>query len=1049
MRRIDRGAGTFAASHAQARLWRDYQKRLSNGGTQAIYHSLVPIRFHCELDVLALMRAIETVMGRHEILHSCLLMRNGELVQRPMPIPHMLLTARSMARDADDTAESALAREMSAFVAQDFDLAEQLPLRADLLRVGDREHILLLIVHHVASDGWSHDVLFSELLAFYKAYAQGVTTTLPPIPIQYADYVGWEAERLEKGACADALEYWMRQLEDVPRDLALPTDRPPSPHMTWRGARHTTQLPNDLIEAVSRLASDLNTFTFQVWMATTQLLLARWTGQYDVVIGTPLANRSLPETEPLIAPFANLIAFRLRIEEADSFADLVLKVQDQFLDSLEYQNVDFELLCERLSSKAGPSFSSLARAILIESKQPEPIEIGGTDAWAEAVPYLYDDSVHAELTFNVRKGACGSELDIFYATELFDSNTIERLAQRFITLLRSGISDPSGPIARINGLSPSELYSLAGFERGAPAAPWRPLSHRFAEIARRFPDRIALAFDDQTVSYARLWRSVQSIGQTVATHRGTRERLIGLCLPRNADRIAAILGVLYAGCAFLPIDPTLPDERLEYLLRDSGVDILIGDTTTLHRFNRHTLQLIDVAKALEAAADCVADAPYHVHPDALAYVIYTSGSTGEPKGVEITQRGIAAFVSWYIETFDLCEHDRCLQLASINFDASLLDSLPALMCGASLWIGADSWRQDPDGLWDRLSAAGVTVAFLTSPLFNAAVTFDGEWPSSMPRCVQVGGDQLMLPTRALPFALYNLYGPTEATIAATCGHIADASGIHIGAPISGATVRVLDSRLRRVPIASVGELFISGPGLARGYRGRPGLTASNLVADPFDAGSGRMYRTGDRVRWMCNGQLEYLGRQDDQIKVLGHRIEPSEIETALMNDPAVAEVVVTTHARNDRTRELIAYVRLAAGGTLDEVRMRLSTRLPAWMLPRLVEIARFPLTVNGKIDRHALPDTAQKTDKAYIAPEGPVAELVASLWNELLGVDRPSADDDFFMLGGYSLLVGRLQSRIAMRTGIEVPFRLVFDHPVLSDFASALEDLLLASLQQD
>ncbi len=1051
--RIARADGAFAASHAQARLWRDYQMRCEQGATQAIYHSLLPIRFHGTLDIQALARTLEGVLARHESLRTSIVLHDGELLQRPLPPSPIAVVPQALECLGDQSRKQALRHRMDHFVARTFDLQRDPLLRAELWRVSEHEHVLLVIAHHLASDGWSMDLLYDEVVRGYQAEALGTGPAFEPLTHQYADFAGWEAAAGKQPDFDNALAYWLDQLGDAPRVLNLPTDRPRPARMSWRGACQELVLPPDVAEAVRTYASDRSGTSVQLHLAVMALVLARWAGQRELVVGTPSANRPLPELEGMIGVFSNLLPLRLLVDEDSGFDALLGQVRDRLLDALEHQQVPYDALAARVGGSQGGHAPPFLQALLIHSRDRESFEIRPGQDWAEALPYQFKRAVHTDLTFHVRESGGGTGIAVFYATELFDAPTIERLLQRYVRVLADVVRSPAQPLRLLQALSAEEATRLAAFEQGEPTSPGPSIAERFLAVAASQAGRPALVSGERTLTYAELARAASQVASALHQLGEGGEPLVAVCLPRDCERIVAILGTLLAARAFMPIDPACPPQRLSYLLQDSGVRTVIGNAATLTNFDSlpptHRLD-IDHLLRDEAPHEVPSLVPSRgAHGHRLAYVIYTSGSTGQPKGVEVTQAGIANFVAWYGRATGLGPADRCVQLASPNFDASLLDTLPALCLGASLCIGADAWRQDPDRLWQRLADAEATVAFLTTPLFNAAAAASVEVPPTSLRSVQVGGDRLQWPARPLPFDLHDLYGPTEITIATTAGRVEAGRRADIGGPIDGMVVRVLDDRLRRVPIGAVGELCVSGPGLARGYRGRPGMTAARFLADPYAAVPGaRLYRTGDRVRWTPEGHIEYLGRSDHQVKILGHRVELCEVEAALLGDPDVAEALVATHVRPDDTLGLTAYVRLAAAGDAGLLRERLSMHLPVWMMPsRIVPLDRFPLTLNGKVDRDALlaaaPDSSAPEPRSRRPPEGPVAELVAAIWSELLDVPTLGADDDFFALGGHSLLVGRLQSRIASQAGCEIPFSLVFDHPVLAAFATAVEDRIL------
>jgi amino acid adenylation domain-containing protein len=1057
LERVGYGDGTFACSHAQARLWRDYLLRSAHGGTQAIYHSLLPIHFKGALDISALERTLYEVLCRHESLRCRVESREGIPVMRPMPPEPLKLARVALKLQRQESVATAIARHMDEFVSRKFDISRDPMMRVELLGIDDNEHALLVIAHHLASDGWSMDLLYDEIVQGYRADRHGEPWPFKSLPYQYTDYVGWEASRFNTASFNHSVTYWTKQFDGAPHALQLPLDRPRPEHMFRYGACYEIELPHDHVCASRLLAAERAGSEFQWHLALVALVLSRWTGQLDLVVGTPSANRSLPETEPMIGLFSTLLPLRLRIDEFAGFESLFAQVRDKLLDAFEHQEVPLETFASRLHEPDGMGTMPFLQALVIHTQRGTPIEVvqGGEQVQVQVLPYKYDCTVHTDLTFLVHHEPDRTTLSILYATEIFDSASIAQLAEQYAAVLAEAVRAPAKQLFTMSVMGAEEVARIVAFEQGSPVTPAKQIGERFLAMAAAHPSRTALVTGTRTLDYATLAAAACRVAAALEGIADEPGSLVAVCLPRDIERVVAILGVILAGRAFLPLDIAFPEAQLSYLVADSGAQIVIGDLNSLVQFEALPISAqLDVEDLMNYGGRNSVDILTQVaetETEALAYVIYTSGSTGKPKGVDVTHRGIANFVDWYIRTFAIGPEDRLVQLASPNFDASVLDTLPALCAGASLYIGPDSWRHDPDQLWRHMAEQDVTVAFLTTPLFNAAAK-SAYLTKSRLRAVQVGGDILQAPNRVLPFTLHDLYGPTEITIAITAGIVTSTTPANIGRPIDGMTARVLDAQLRRVPIGTVGELFGAGAGLARGYRNRPGLTASRFIVDPYsDLPAARMYRTGDRVRWTASGVIEFLGRDDDQVKIRGYRIELREVEAALLENCTVAEAVVLTHVHSDQRLGLTAYVRLSDAATTETLSAWLATRLPTWMIPeRLVVVDRFPLTPNGKIDRAALPavgfNLSDVGTQSRRRPEGPVEELVAQIWSELLGVSEISAEDNFFKLGGHSLLAGRLLFRVSQRTGCEITFSLVFDHPILTDFAREVENRILTML---
>ncbi|MGC0333717.1 amino acid adenylation domain-containing protein [Streptomyces sp. SAI-170] len=1034
------------ASTAQRRLWFDHQLRSQadpDGGT--VYHSTLALRLREGVDAAALQAAVESLVARHESLRTRYSLASDGVL-------HQLVDAAGPLKlhveDCGGDEEVRRAR-MAEFFAAGFDLERGPLLRAGLFTLTDRDHIVFLVIHHIATDGWSMDLLHRELGELYRS----PTADLAELAHQYADFAAWEQSEFERGAFADALAHWREHLAGAPQALPFPTDLPRPADRTFAAGCHPFEIPAATVAGLERIARDCEASVFQTLLAAFQVLLARWTGQPDLIVGSVAANRRSAETEPIVGLFVNLLPLRGRVDESEPFARLVARTRDTVLDAYDHQGVSFDRLVEAVAPTRAPGHNPLVQAVFTLA---EPVP-GTESAWGERLEFRETTRTQFDLTFAAGPGEGGAlAVDAHFAADLFTPRAIAGLAQRFVALLEELTRSPGTSLSLIPTVTDREAAELDAFATGAPAGEPPLVLDLFDRQVRERPDAEAVVDGATRLSYAQLDAEVDRVAALMASRLTTPATPVGVCLPRSAAQIAALLGVLRAGAVYLPLDPAYPAERLDHLLRDSGCPLVLTDDTTRSRpeWPAH-VELLDVSTPSSAAQP----GP-DVRPLQPAYVIYTSGSTGRPKGVLVTHEGIGNFVSWYVDHYALTPDDRLSQLASPSFDAGLLDTLPALAAGATLTVLPDEARLDTGRLWDRLADAGVTVAFLTTPLFAAAAAAATKptaaapeaLPSAAPslRSVQIGGDSLAGVPPELPFTLDNLYGPTEATIAASCGRLEPGGAVHIGGPLRGMRVRVLDAWLRPVPVGTPGEVFLAGPGVALGYLGRTGLTAGRFVPDPWAGDGSRMYRTGDRARWRADGRLEYLGRTDAQVKVRGHRIEPGEIEAVLAAHPGVTEAAVALRTPPGGEPQLCAYVCLGAGADLDAVRAHTERALPVWMHPAAYTVlAELPLTANGKVDRAALPAPEFRAAAAYRAPSGPIEELVAEVWQEVLGVERVGAQDDFFRIGGHSLLATRVLSRLTDLSGCRLPLRTVFDHPVLADLARELEEAVVAAATAD
>ncbi|MFF9061087.1 amino acid adenylation domain-containing protein [Streptomyces sp. NPDC014882] len=1034
MPRADRSR-PLIASTAQRRLWFDHQLRSQadlDGGT--VYHSTLALRLREEVDMTALRSAVEFLVARHESLRTrFVLASDGALHQLVDPVEPVELRVE----DCGGYDEVRRAR-MAEFFAAGFDLERGPLLRAGLFSLTDRDHVLFLVIHHIATDGWSMDLLHRELGESYRAGVEGRTADLPELAHQYADFAAWEQSEFERGVFADDLAFWREHLAGAPQVLAFPTDLPRPAERTFAAGCRRFEVPAATVAALERTARDCGASVFQTLLAAFQVLLARWTGQPDPVVGSVAANRRSAETEAIVGLFVNLLPLRGRVDESESFARLVARTRDTVLDAYDHQGVSFDRLVEAVAPPRDPGHNPLVQAVFTLAESVP----GAGSGWGERLEYRETTRTQFDLAFAAGPGDGGAlAVDAHFAADLFTPRTIERLADRFVSLLGELTRAPRQRLSLTATVTAQEATELDAFATGAPAGEPPTVPDLFDRQVRERPDAPAVVDGDARLTYAQLGAEVDRIAGLIGSRLTSPGTAVGVCLPRSASQVAALLGVLRAGAVYLPLDPSYPAERLGHLLQDSGCPLVLTDDTTRSRpeWPAH-VELLDVSAPHPARQP----APT-IRPLQPAYLIYTSGSTGLPKGVLVTHEGIGNFVSWYVDHYALTPDDRLSQLAGPGFDAGLLDTLPALAAGASLTVLPEEDRLDPGGLWSRLAEEGVTVAFLTTPLFAAAAASGLPSEGLALRSVQIGGDSLAGVPSEPPFVLDNLYGPTEATIAASCGRLEPGGSVHVGGPLRGMRVRVLDVWLRPVPVGSPGEVFLAGPGVALGYPGRPGLTAGRFLPDPWAGDGSRMYRTGDRARWRADGCLEYLGRTDAQVKVRGHRIEPGEIEAVLAACPGVAEAAVALRTPPGGEPQLCAYLCLRGGADVDTVRKDTERALPGWMHPAAYTVLpELPLTANGKVDRAALPAPEFRA-AVYRAPSGPVEELVAEVWQEVLGLERVGADDDFFRIGGHSLLATRVLSRLTELSGCRLPLRTVFDRPVLADLARELEEAVVAA----
>ncbi|HEX7239911.1 MAG TPA: amino acid adenylation domain-containing protein, partial [Longimicrobiaceae bacterium] len=989
----------------------------------------------------ALRRALEEVVRRHEALRTVFPSTGGEPVQvvrdpAPFPLETVDLAGR-------ETEMLRLAREEA---ARAFDLAEGPLLRATLLRLEERDSVLLFTMHHVVSDGWSVGVLVREVSALYRAFTAGEPSPLAELPVQYADFADWQRRHLQDGVLRAQLDYWRDRLAGAPPVLELPVDHPRPARVGARGGAVPFGLDPERTRALRELARREGATLFMALLAAWQLLLSKYSGQEDVVVGGPVAGRTRRETEGLIGFFVNTLALRTDLSGDPTVAELLGRVRETVLGAHAHQELPFERLVEELGVRRDLAHTPLFQVMLaLENEgarrtlplgelEAERLEVGTGATKFDLVLSLADEG--ERIT-----GA------LEYRTDLFEAATAARMAGHLGVLLEAMAADPARRLSDLEWITPAErrlvLEEWSATEDAYPRASVHAL---FAEQAARTPDAVALVFEGGTLTYAELDARSGRLARTLRGRGVGPETRVGICMERSPGLVVAMLAVLRAGGAYVPLDPEYPVGRLAFMLADSRVRVVLAQEETRERLSMFGGEV--VVDGEEGAAGDVPEPD--VSPDGLAYVVYTSGSTGTPKGVAVPHRAVARLVrdTGYVR---FGPDEVFLQLAPAGFDAATFEIWGALLNGARLVLAPPGVPTVPR-LAELVAREGVTTLWLTAGLFHLVVD---EQPRALAgvRQLLAGGDVLSpahvrRALEALPGTrLVNGYGPTENTTF-TCTHAVGADDaargtVPVGRPIAGTRAYVLDAGLRPVPPGVPGELYAGGAGLARGYLDRPETTAERFVPDPFGGESGaRLYRTGDRVRWSARGEVEFLGRMDQQAKVRGFRVEPGEVEAALHAHPRVREAVVVVREDAPGERRLVAYVVPAEGEapSVEELRGHLRGRLPEYMLPSaLVTLDALPLTPNGKLDRRALPAPEPRSARQYVSPRSATEVRVAGIWAELLGAERVGVHDNFFELGGHSLLLVRLHARLQEQFGGEISLAELFRFATLAELARHLD----------
>ncbi len=1039
-------AGDLELSFAQERLW--FLAELEPD--DPTYNIALVRRLTGPLDRDALGKALSALVARHEVLHTVFAAKDGRPVARIRAAEPVALPVTSLAALPAAPREAAILREIAAEAHRPFDLATGPLLRARLLEADVDDHVVLLTLHHIVTDAWSQGVLNRELGALYASFVAGVAPTLPGLPIQYADHAAWQRRALEGAESERQLAYWKARLAGAAPSLDLPTDHPRPAVPSHRGDRRAFTLPAELTRALKDLSRREGATLFMTLLAGFEALLHRLTGQSDLLLGTPIANRGRPETEGLIGFFLNTLVLRTDLSGDPPFRELVQRVREASLGAYAHQDMPFERLVQELEPGRDPGRSPLFQVMFTLQNASEPLALPGLVLQRGTVPNTtakFDLSLALGESPTV-PGLAGS---FEFSTDLFDGATIDRMIEHLTVLLTAAAADPTRRLHELPILAAAERQTLlvAFNDTARPHAEDACIHEVFEAHAARQPEAIALVFEDQTLSYRELDERANQLAHHLRARGVGPEILVGISMRRSIEMIVAVLGTLKAGGAYVPLDPTYPEERLAFMLADASVKVLLTEAGVVADLPPHGAEVLCLDSGWPAIALERRERPEPLaEADSLAYVIYTSGSTGKPKGVMVEHHGLVNVAAVHAEAFGSGPGSRVLQLASLNFDASVWEIVMALLNGGTLVLAAqDALLPGPD-LLKTLVDQRIT-ALTISPSVLAALPL-----AALPdlRTIVVAGEACSeeLVSRWAPGRQFiDAYGPTETSICASLGPCFAGGGKpSIGKPIANTRILILDAAGELQPIGVPGELCVGGVGLARGYLGRPELTAEKFIPDTYSAAPGqRLYRTGDVARFLPDGTLDYLGRVDDQVKLRGFRIELGEIEAVLSQHPAVGDVAVIV--REDRgEKRLVAYVvaRDAQAITAAALRRHLHDKLLEHMLPAaFVVLDAMPLSPSGKIDRRALPAPEPSIEaRDFIAPRGPVEEAIAGTWAEILRLPRVSAHDGFFDLGGHSLLATRAVARLRAAFGVEIPLRALFEAPSPAELAVRVDAALRA-----
>ena len=1027
-------------SFAQQRLW--FLDQLDPGNP--LYNMAQMMRLRGKLDVGTLQLAVNKTVERHEALRTTFVLRDNEPVQaiaRKLELPVPLVDLSLL---PEEQREVEIQRRATEEAQRPFNLASGPVMRAQILRVQPEDHVLLLTMHHIASDRWSLGVAAEELAEHYRAIVGGRPSQLPELAIQYADFAVWQRQRLQGQALDEQLRYWKKQLAGAPGVLELPVDHPRPAQMSMRGAWHTCGVPKDLVEKLTALSQQQGVTLFMTLLAAFQSLMSRYSGQNHVVVGSPIAGRNFSELEPLIGFFVNTLALRGDLSGDPSFRDLLARTKEACLQAYAYQEIPFEKLVEELQPERSLSHNPIFQVLFAHQNAPmQTLQLPGIALERAAI---HPGTSILDMSWFAMDVPEGLLIRVEYSTDLFKAATIERMLEHFVNLLQAVVASPDVPICHLSLLSGAEEHKLlVEFNANEVKFPAGLCMHSLVErSAERNPDAVAVVCGNERTSYHELNQRANQIANYLIKLGAGPEVLVGVFLERGSDLLPAILGVLKSGSAYVPLDPSYPPDRLSAIIEDAKAPIVLTQQSLLAQVQVSGANCVCLDSDWKKVARESPENPgVEVKPENLGYVLFTSGSTGRPKGVALEHRSAVMFVHWAQTVFTTQELAGVLLSTSVCFDLSIFEIFVPLSVGGKVIVVQNALYLPSADAKDEVTLINTVPSAMAELVRIKAV------PESI-KTINLAGEALPESLVNEVYAatkvekLYNLYGPTEDTTYSTYTLTRSNQRVTIGRPLPNTQAYVLDAHGNTQPIGVPGELYLAGEGLARGYYGRPDMTAERFLTNPFRSeSSARMYRTGDLCRWLPDGNLEYLGRLDRQVKLRGFRIELGEIESVLAKHSSVRQCLVMAREDEPGLKRIVAYVVAAAGETPQEdtLRNHLKLSLPEFMVPSaFVALDAFPLSPNGKIDRKALPAPEYKQPvEGYTAPRTPIEELIAGTWAEVLRLPQVGIHDDFFVLGGHSLLATQVISRVRQACGVELPLRSLFEAPTVAGLAALVE----------
>jgi amino acid adenylation domain-containing protein len=1044
-------------SHAQQRLW--FIDRLE--GTSTEYNIAEGLRLRGELNREALERAINTIVERHESLRTHFAEVEGEPVQVIEAERRILLPLEDWSGLEEGARQEKVKSALREENEKPFDLGHGPVLRMRLLKLGEQEHVLLRTMHHIVCDRWSQGIFNREFMVLYEAYRDGRENPLKSLAVQYADFAMWQRRWLEERGLESGLGYWKEQLAEIPDEIGLTLDRPRPTMQTFAGEACRFVLSAEQVAGLKRLNRENQATSYMTLLAVFGVLLWRYSGQADVVVGSPIANRQESRLEALIGFFANTLVMRMQVRAGKKVRELLGEVRRTVLEAYRHQGVPFERLVEDLSPQRSLNRTPVFQVLFALQNTP----MGAQRLKGVEVEPIRSEELRVRFDLEVHAIERGEEITLYwlYNKHLFDRWRMEQMGRHYVQLLDAFVKDPDCPVEAVDVLSMAERDRLLNEwnDTEAEYASERCVHELFEEQVERTPDAVAVVYEDQIVSYAELNRRAQQLAHYLRGLGVKADKRVAICMERSVDMMVALLGVLKAGGAYVPLDPDYPGERLRFLLQDSEPVVVL----TQSHLGKVLLESGSAVPVVEVKGGAAWEGLAETNTEResiglgsqhLGYVMYTSGSTGTPKGVMVEQRGVINRLVWAEKAVGLGRGRSVLQKTPFSFDVSVWEFFWPVITGGKVVMARPQGHKDPCYLIQSIRQHQITTVHFVPSMLQVFLEHPEASGCSTLERVVCSGEALSsgLVRRLqelLPHAeLHNLYGPTEATVDVTawrCPPDSQPRVIPIGKPIANTQVYILDGYQKPVPIGVRGEIYIGGVGVARGYLNRPELTAERFLNNPFRGESGgRMYRTGDLGRWLPDGGIEFLGRNDFQVKIRGFRIELEEIEARMREQAGVSEAVVVAREDTPGDKQLVAYYTSSdaiepgsEGEGAERIRTHLSGALPEYMVPAAyVRLEKLPLTVNGKLDRKALPVPGREAyaDRGYEPPQGETETALAAIWAELLKLDRVGRHDNFFESGGHSLLAVRVVTRLRQQLGMDVAIRDLFTYPILRDLVS-------------